>query len=60
MMNKTMMEDNLDGSSNFKCLEEKTLKEDLLWVIQKGETVTTSFMKMSEDRNQPVAIGEII
>jgi hypothetical protein len=40
MMNKTMMEDKLDGSSNFKFLEDKTSKEDLLWVIQKGVTVT--------------------
>jgi hypothetical protein len=35
-----MMEVNLDGSSNFKFLEDKTSKEDLLWVIQKGVTVT--------------------
>jgi hypothetical protein len=35
-----MMEDKLDGSSNFKFLEDKTSKEDLLWVIQKGVTVT--------------------
>jgi hypothetical protein len=60
MMNKTMMEDNLDGSSKFKFLEDKTSKEDLMWVIQKGDTVTTSFMKMSEDRDQPCSIGEII
>jgi hypothetical protein len=58
MMNKTMMEDNLDGSSNFKFLEENTSKEDLLWVIQKGDTVTTSFINMSEDRDHPCAIGE--
>ena len=30
-----MMEDNLDGSSNFKFLEDKTSKEELLWVIPK-------------------------
>jgi hypothetical protein len=36
MMNEIMMEDKLDGSSNFKFLEEKTSEEDLLWVIQKG------------------------
>jgi hypothetical protein len=60
MMNKTMMEDKLDGSSNFKFLEDKISKEDLLWVIQKGDTMTTSFMKMSEDRDQPCSIGEII
>jgi hypothetical protein len=58
MMNKTMMEVKLDGSSNFKFLEDKTSKEDLLWVIQKGDTVTTSFMKMSKDRDQPCAIGK--
>jgi hypothetical protein len=60
MMNKTMLEDKLDGSSNFKFLEDKTSKEELLWMIQKGDTMTTSFMKMPEDRDQPCAIGEII
>jgi hypothetical protein len=35
-----MMEDKLDGSRNFKFLEYNTSKEDLLWVIQKGVTVT--------------------
>ena len=47
MMKIPMMEDKLDGSSNFKFLEEKTSNEDLLWVIQKGNTMTTLFMKMS-------------
>jgi hypothetical protein len=47
MMNIPMMEYKLDGSSNFKFLEENTSKEDLLWVIQKGDTMTTLFMKMS-------------
>jgi hypothetical protein len=60
MMNRTMMEDKLDESSNFKFLEDKTSEEDLLWVIRKGNTVTIFFMKISEDRNQPGAIGEII
>jgi hypothetical protein len=46
-----MKEDKLDESSNFKLLEDKTSEEDLLWVIQKGDTVTTFFMKMSEDIN---------
>jgi hypothetical protein len=46
MMNIPMMEDKLEGSSNFKFLEEKTSEEDLLWVIQKGDTVTTLFMRM--------------
>jgi hypothetical protein len=41
MMNKTMMEDKLDGSSNFKFLEDKTSEENLLWVIQKGLLETT-------------------
>jgi hypothetical protein len=41
MMNKTMMKDKLDGSSNFKFLEDKTSEEDLLWVIQKGLPETT-------------------
>ena len=40
MMNKTMMEDKIDGLGNFKFLEDNTSKEDLLWVIQKGVTVT--------------------
>jgi hypothetical protein len=60
MMYKTMLEDKLDESNNFKFLEDKTSKEDLLWVIQKGVTMTTSFMKMSKDRDQPCAIREII
>jgi hypothetical protein len=47
MMNITMMEDKLDGSSNFKFLEYKTSEEGLLWVIEKGDTMTTLFMKMS-------------
>jgi hypothetical protein len=55
-----MMEDKLDGSSNFKFLEDKTSEEGLLWVIQKGNTMTTFFMKMSENRDHPGAIGEII
>jgi hypothetical protein len=60
MMKKTMMEDKIDGPRKFKFLEENTSKEDLLWVIQKGDIVTAFFMKMSEDRDQPCAIGEII
>jgi hypothetical protein len=100
MMNKTMMEDKLDGSSNFKFMEDKTSEENLLWVIQKkrvyqrqqlmngrkmttrqvsqpstqaltlkgqlknnkmtkGDTVTTFFRKISEDKDQPGSIGEI-
>jgi hypothetical protein len=55
-----MMEDKLDGSCNFKFLENKTSEEGLLWVIQKGDTVTTFFMKMLEERDQQGAIGEII
>jgi hypothetical protein len=41
MMNKTMMEYKLDGSSNFKFPEDKNSEEDLLWVIQKGLLETT-------------------
>jgi hypothetical protein len=35
-----MMEDKFDGSSNFKFPKDKTSKEDLVRVIQKGVTVT--------------------
>ena len=41
MKNKTMIEDKLDGSNNFKFLEDKTSKENLLRVIQKGLPETT-------------------
>jgi hypothetical protein len=41
MMNKTMMKDKLDGSSNFKFLEDNTLEEDLLCIIQNGLPDTT-------------------
>jgi hypothetical protein len=47
MMNKTMMEDKLDGSRNSTFLEDNTSEEGLLWVIQKGDTMTTLFMNMS-------------
>jgi hypothetical protein len=47
MMNITMMEDELDGSRNLKFLEDKISEKGLLWVIQKGYTMTTLFMKMS-------------
>jgi hypothetical protein len=47
IMNRTMMEDKLDGSSNFKFLEDNTLEEGLLWVIQKCDTMTTLFMNTS-------------
>jgi hypothetical protein len=60
MMSRTMMEDKFDGSRKFKFLEDKTSEEDILWVIQKGDTVTTFFMKMLEDKDKPGAIGEII
>jgi hypothetical protein len=40
MMNKTMMEVILDGSRNIKFLEDKTSKEELLWIIQNGVIVT--------------------
>jgi hypothetical protein len=51
-----MMEDKLDGSSNFKFLEDKTSEEGLLWVIQKCDTMTTFFMKMSESENSQVPL----
>jgi hypothetical protein len=53
MMNIPMMEDKLDGSSNFKFLEDKTSEEDLFWVIQKGDTMTILFMKMSRGQRWP-------
>jgi hypothetical protein len=55
-----MMEDKPDGSSNFKLLEDKTSKEDLLWVIQKGVTMTYLLHEDVKDKYQPCAIGEII
>ena len=48
MMNKTMMEDSINGSSNFKFLEDKTSEEELLWVIQKG-LLETSIDEWKED-----------
>jgi hypothetical protein len=36
MINKTMMEDKLDGSSNFKVLERQDFRGRLIEVIQKG------------------------
>jgi hypothetical protein len=38
----------------------KDFKGRLIVVDTKGDTVTTSFMKMSEDRDQPCANGKII
>jgi hypothetical protein len=46
MVNKTLVEDRLDGSSNFSSWKSRlqvTLEEeDLLWVIQKGLPETTT------------------
>ena len=44
-----MMEDKIDGSSNFKFLEDKTSEEDLLWVIQKGLPETTINERKEDD-----------
>ena len=53
MMNKTMMEDKLDGSRNFKFLEYKTSEEKLLWVIQKGLPNTTiDELKEDDDKTR--------
>jgi hypothetical protein len=60
MMNRTMMEDKLDESSNFKFLEENTSEEYLLWVIKKGDIVNTFFIKFSEDINHLDSIREVI
>jgi hypothetical protein len=57
MMNKTMMEVKTDGSSKFKFLEEKTSKEELLWVIKKGDTVTYllhEYVKRKKIRQEPL------
>jgi hypothetical protein len=60
MMNIPMMEDKLEGSSNFKFLEENNSEGDLLWVIQESDTMTTLFMKMSRGHKPARCIGEII
>jgi hypothetical protein len=79
---KTMMEDKLGGSNNFKFPENKTSEEYLLWVIQKGlpettinewkeddfrerkitkgDTMNIFFIYISDDRDDPGSIGEII
>jgi hypothetical protein len=56
MMNKTMMEDKLDGSSNFKFLEDKTSEENLLWVIQKGlpETTIDEWKEDNDKTRKPI------
>jgi hypothetical protein len=56
MMNKTMMEDKLDGSSNFKFLEDKTSEENLLWVIQKGlpETTIDEWKEYDDKTRKPI------
>jgi hypothetical protein len=41
MCSDKIMEDKLDESSNFKLLDYKNSKEDLLWVTQKVDTMTT-------------------
>jgi hypothetical protein len=56
MMNKTMMKDKLDGSSNFKFLEDNTLEEDLLWVIQKGlpDTAINEWKEYDVRKRKPI------
>jgi hypothetical protein len=56
MMNKTMMKYKLDGSSNFKFLEDNTLEEDLLWVIQKGlpDTAINEWKEYAVRKRKPI------
>jgi hypothetical protein len=58
MMNKTIMEDKLDGSSNFKFLEDKTSEENLSWVLQKTkglpETVIDEWKEDDDKTRKPV------
>jgi hypothetical protein len=56
MMNKTMMEDKLDGSSNFNFLEDNTLEEHLLWVIQKSlpDTAINEWKEYDVRKRKPI------
>jgi hypothetical protein len=47
------MEDKLDGSSNFKFLEDKILKEGLLWVTQKMSESKTSQVPLEKSYQHP-------
>jgi hypothetical protein len=51
-----MMKAKLDGSSNFKFLEDKTSKEDLLWEIQKGlpERVINEWKEDDIKKRKPI------
>jgi hypothetical protein len=55
MMNITLLEDRLDGSSNFNSwksrLQVTLQEEELLWVIQKGLPETT-INEEKEERNE--------
>jgi hypothetical protein len=64
MMNKTLVEDRLDGSSNFSSWKSRlqvTLEEeDLLWVIQKGLPETTIDEEKEERKEDDVKERKII
>ena len=55
-----MIEDKLDGSSNFKFLEDKTSEEDLLWVIQKGLPETTINEEKEKRKEDDIKARKII
>jgi hypothetical protein len=64
MMNITLVEDMIDGSSNFSSLKSRlqvTLEEeDLLWVIQKGSLNTTTNEEKEERKEGDVKERKII
>jgi hypothetical protein len=64
MMNKTLVEDRLDGSSNFSSWKSRlqvTLEEeDLLWVIQKGLPETATDEEKEERKEDDVKARKII
>jgi hypothetical protein len=64
MMNKTFMEDRLDGSSNFSSwksrLQVSLEDENLLWVIQKDLPETTIDEEKEERKEDDVKARKII
>jgi hypothetical protein len=64
MMNRTLVEDRLDGSSNFSSWKSRlqvTLEEeDLLWVIQKGLPETATDEEKEERKEDDVKARKII
>jgi hypothetical protein len=64
MVNKTLVEDRLDGSSNFRYRKSRlqvTLEEeDLLWVIQKGLPETTTDEEKEERKKDGIKARKII